>query len=94
MDDRVRLLDLVFVISVCSDYLLLLLDRNRSRNVMRAARHYEGATHVLIRNAVITASQFVKTTAIAPPPLGKWVIAESPVRIDLAGGWSDTPPIT
>ncbi|KAL3936159.1 MAG: hypothetical protein SGBAC_008458, partial [Bacillariaceae sp.] len=27
------------------------------------------------------------------PSVGDWVIAASPVRIDIAGGWSDTPPI-
>jgi hypothetical protein len=26
-------------------------------------------------------------------PMGAWVQCESPCRIDLAGGWSDTPPI-
>jgi fucokinase len=62
--------------------------------MIRASRHYEGATHILIRNAVLSASQFVKTVEVTPPPLGKWVIADCPVRVDLAGGWSDTPPIT
>ena len=28
------------------------------------------------------------------PPLGKWIQADCPARIDLSGGWSDTPPIT
>lgn len=64
------------------------------RNLMRAARHYESATHILIRNAVLTAAQFVRVIAADLPPVGRWVTAESPVRIDLAGGWSDTPPIT
>ncbi len=27
-------------------------------------------------------------------PAGQWVYAEAPARVDLAGGWSDTPPIT
>ncbi len=27
-------------------------------------------------------------------PQGEWVIVECPARIDLSGGWSDTPPIT
>ena len=26
--------------------------------------------------------------------MGAWVTAECPARIDIAGGWSDTPPIT
>ena len=29
-----------------------------------------------------------------PTPLNKWVTAECPARIDISGGWSDTPPIT
>ncbi|PVD20708.1 hypothetical protein C0Q70_18867 [Pomacea canaliculata] len=28
------------------------------------------------------------------PPLRKWIRAECPARIDISGGWSDTPPIT
>ena len=28
------------------------------------------------------------------PPMGKWVQADCPARIDISGGWSDTPPIT
>ena len=27
-------------------------------------------------------------------PVDKWVTAECPARIDIAGGWSDTAPIT
>ena len=27
-------------------------------------------------------------------PMGKWVVAECPARVDVSGGWSDTPPIT
>lgn len=27
------------------------------------------------------------------PPVGQWVVAEAPARIDLAGGWTDTPPV-
>lgn len=26
--------------------------------------------------------------------MSKWVTAECPARVDVAGGWSDTPPIT
>ncbi|KAA0177910.1 hypothetical protein FNF27_00458 [Cafeteria roenbergensis] len=29
----------------------------------------------------------------APLPVGKWATAVCPARVDLAGGWSDTPPI-
>jgi len=28
------------------------------------------------------------------PPVNKWVTAECPARVDVAGGWSDTAPIT
>ena len=32
--------------------------------------------------------------ANAPLPAGTWAIATAPARIDLQGGWSDTPPIS
>lgn len=28
------------------------------------------------------------------PFMNKWVTAQCPARIDVSGGWSDTPPIT
>ncbi|KAI0236301.1 L-fucose kinase [Lamellibrachia satsuma] len=62
--------------------------------LVRAARHYEGAAQILIRHAVMTASQFIMTTACPLVPLDTWVTAECPARIDISGGWSDTPPIT
>ncbi|MEW6236892.1 MAG: L-fucokinase [Candidatus Omnitrophota bacterium] len=60
--------------------------------LMRAARHYEGAAQVLIRKTVETAS--IQQTPCPPAVIGEWSIAEIPARVDLAGGWSDTPPIT
>ncbi|KAM7427970.1 hypothetical protein ABFA07_020984 [Porites harrisoni] len=62
--------------------------------LIRAARHYEGAEQVLRRKAVLTASEFFHTEPCESTPMGHWVTAEAPARIDLSGGWSDTPPIT
>lgn len=67
---------------------------DRSDHMIRAARHYEGALQILIHRAVLTAEQFVTAK-----PTGErishdaWVVAECPARIDLFGGWTDTPPI-
>jgi fucokinase len=63
-------------------------------SLVRAARHYEAAAQILIRQAVSTAREFVNTSQGPLPPLDRWEFAESPARIDLAGGWSDTPPLT
>ncbi|XP_067326996.1 L-fucose kinase [Anolis sagrei] len=62
--------------------------------LVRAARHYEGASQILIRQAVMSSCRFVRLFPVALPPLGCWVTAECPARIDLSGGWSDTPPIS
>ena len=67
---------------------------NRPEHLVRAARHYEGAAQILIRHAVISARNFIEITSGVPAPIGRWVIAECPARLDLSGGWSDTPPIT
>ncbi|XP_045193477.2 L-fucose kinase-like [Mercenaria mercenaria] len=67
---------------------------SRPDTLIRAARHYEGAAQILIRQAVMTAKQFFKLHDETPVGQGSWVLAECPARIDISGGWSDTPPIT
>ncbi|KAL9974567.1 hypothetical protein ACROYT_G011618 [Oculina patagonica] len=62
--------------------------------LIRAARHYEGAEQILRRQAVLTARQFFTTEECESLPMGHWVIAEAPARVDLSGCWTDTPPIT
>eukprot|EP00794_Sanderia_malayensis_P016014 gene16014-17631_t len=61
--------------------------------LVRSARHYEGAFQVQVSKAVGTARNFIKLTSCEPPPIGQWIIAEAPARVDIAGTWSDTPPI-
>ncbi|KAK3086211.1 hypothetical protein FSP39_015281 [Pinctada imbricata] len=67
---------------------------HRSDLLIRAARHYEGAAQILIRQAVMTAKTFFKAKKHNMPFINKWVTATCPARIDVSGGWSDTPPIT
>ncbi|KAK2880635.1 L-fucose kinase [Channa argus] len=61
--------------------------------LVRAARHYEGAGQVLLRQAVMSSQRFILIGQGEVPPLGEWQEVECPARLDLAGGWSDTPPI-
>ncbi|XP_035399516.1 L-fucose kinase [Cygnus atratus] len=62
--------------------------------LVRAARHYEGAEQILVRQAVMSSCQFVTVRPAELPPVGCWVQAVCPARLDLSGGWSDTPPVT
>ena len=62
--------------------------------LIRAARHYEGAAAVITARCVDTATQFISYTKAPLPTLGQWVRAAAPARVDLAGGWSDTPPVS
>ncbi|XP_023564926.1 L-fucose kinase isoform X4 [Octodon degus] len=66
---------------------------SRPALLVRAARHYEGAGQILIRQAVMTAQDFVSTEPVQLPAPGQWVVAECPARVDFSGGWSDTPPL-
>ncbi|XP_036087266.1 L-fucose kinase isoform X6 [Rousettus aegyptiacus] len=61
--------------------------------LVRAARHYEGAGQILIRQAVMSAQHFVCSEPVELPAPGQWVVAECPARVDFSGGWSDTPPL-
>nr|XP_008255824.1 L-fucose kinase isoform X2 [Oryctolagus cuniculus] len=66
---------------------------SRPALLVRAARHYEGAGQILIRQAVMTAQHFVSKEPVELPAPGQWVVAECPARVDFSGGWSDTPPL-
>eukprot|EP01046_Picozoa_sp_COSAG06_P086726 COSAG06_NODE_33295_length_492_cov_0.880407_1_plen_72_part_10 len=61
---------------------------------MRAARHYEAAAAKLISRCVETATAFIAFNSCEPAPVGQWVVTSAPARIDLAGGWTDTPPVS
>ena len=66
-------------------------------NLVRAARHYERASQILIREAVMSARQFINVQDVTSPSSlrgsTEWTVVEASARIDLSGGWSDTPPI-
>ena len=63
-------------------------------DLIRAARHYDGASQILVKQAVMTGKRFIRIQDGQAVPTGTWVIAECPARVDLSGAWSDTPPIT
>lgn len=63
------------------------------RRILRASRHYEGAIQVLIRQNVVMAGQHITLRDETLPNMGTWVTCKCPARIDLFGGWTDTPPI-
>lgn len=66
---------------------------SRPALLVRAARHYEGAGQILIRQAVMSAQRFISVKQVELPTPGQWVVAECPARVDFSGGWSDTPPL-
>ena len=63
--------------------------------LIRAARHYEGCVQLLIHQTVLSARDQVRVTRVSAdrPPVGVAVVASCPARLDLSGGWTDTPPI-
>lgn len=52
------------------------------------------ACRAAITRGVLTAPITHTESVDGPVPLGKRVVVECPARIDICGGWSDTPPIT
>lgn len=64
--------------------------------LIRAARHYESAAQILIRLAVMSVGEFIKP--VKPKSIDNtkrsWTVCEAAARIDIAGGWTDTPPVT
>ena len=67
---------------------------HRAHLTGRAARHYERAAQLLSAQCVYTAPVAPPTPSQVSLVGGPWLVGRCPVRIDLAGGWSDTPPVT
>jgi fucokinase len=66
-----------------------------AQHAVRAVRHYDAACQVMISHCVKTAPVAISQALVAPRvQAGQWIHTSSPARIDLAGGWSDTPPIS
>jgi len=59
-----------------------------------AAAHCEMATFTLIKEQVASVKVAVVFETVPRLGVGMSVVAEAPARIDLSGGWSDTPPIS
>ena len=59
--------------------------------MIRASRHYERAGQILTRKAVATAKTYIEGKSSVGDS-GKCVTVYAPARIDIAGGWTDTPP--
>ncbi|CAF3754796.1 unnamed protein product [Adineta steineri] len=70
---------------------------DRSDLLIRAARHYDGATQTLIKQGVLTCRSKCSIENNSKTILShikhRQVTVECPVRLDLSGGWTDTPPI-
>jgi fucokinase len=67
-------------------------------NLARASRHYERAVQHMTSRLVSTARPEIRVSTTPAEEAKRaavdtWVTATSPARIDLAGGWTDTPPI-
>lgn len=82
------------MLHVCEDW----ISSGQPENLIRAARHYERASQIVISQQVETADVHVNPMWVSPEvrrdvDVGVWVEAHSPARLDLAGGWTDTPPI-
>lgn len=60
--------------------------------IIRASRHYERAGQILTRKAVATARAYINGSYCTPPDIGQQITVTAPARIDMSGGWTDTPP--
>lgn len=65
----------------------------RADLLLRASRHYEGAMQTFIRKAVGTCREHINLQKEKESLSFEWVEVRSPARLDLAGAWTDTPPI-
>ena len=68
-------------------------DELSSSALMKCANATERCASAMTQLCVTNPSSPRSLPRVAHAPVDTWVIATAPARIDLAGGWSDTPPI-
>lgn len=64
------------------------------RNLSEAAHYYERGSQIVIRKLVFTSPIHNLTFSTTAPDSNYWIKVETPIRLDFAGGWTDTPPLT
>lgn len=74
--------------------LLLYVFPSGPDRIIRAARHYERAGQILTRISVATARNFIRGVPCPVPRIGQPVTVVAPARVDMAGSWTDTPPLS
>lgn len=60
----------------------------------KCSSYLEEAAFSLTARCVVTTFPNIQFDYRKFMPLGKWVLSSAPARVDLSGGWSDTPPIS
>jgi len=68
------------------------LSRDRSRPVPTSASQYESTAFSLLSETIVTETKAVKVHPELNVMTDQIIWGRSPIRLDLAGGWSDTPP--
>lgn len=69
-----------------------LISGDQPRSLIRAARHYDAGVSICIALCVRTCAVHLPPPSL-PLPVCAWAVAEAAARVDLAGGWTDTPPL-
>jgi galactokinase/mevalonate kinase-like predicted kinase len=65
----------------------------RLQGISKASELLQGMAGSLTGRHVLAARGMQLSLQSQPPVHDRWVVAAAPARIDLSGGWSDTPPI-
>lgn len=62
--------------------------------VTACSRYLEEAAFALTARCVISSIPQIDLDYTNFMPIGTWVVSSAPARVDLSGGWSDTPPVS
>ncbi len=88
--DKIKTIDACKIIFHHRD--ILLAGKPNKNDVNVCALALEEVAFTLTRSCVSSGVRVSHTQT--QPEKGRWVLANAPGRIDLSGGWSDTPPLS
>jgi len=70
------------------------LDTSNHSLLVKCAEQLEDAAFSLTSRCVSSSIPDITVSSKSSPPCETWIVSNAPARVDLSGGWSDTPPVS
>ena len=70
------------------------LNTSNSKLLLKCVEPLEDAASALTSRCISSLIPSIEVKSESLSPFERWIVSNAPARVDLSGGWSDTPPVS